>query len=107
MTAQSTSQETCSDRTALSDITDLPVECRSGSQETDQFPERIDELTRSEQQGANDALRRLASLVEEVEEAYKNANFERQKGILRGMLKVYECAHRGILIRYPELNKGN
>lgn len=102
MTHMNTSQELSSHKTIPTGLQDQPSESRSGNPETDQFPQRTDELTRLERQGLNDVLRRLGEMIDEVSLARVNANFDRRRQICDGMLKALHIASCAVQIKYPE-----
>jgi predicted YcjX-like family ATPase len=104
MTDLNTSPESSSGKTAANAITDLLSESKSGSQETILSGQN---LTPSHLQGVRRVLRFLERDRQEVAEANRNANFDRQKGITSGMTAAYHIAYSAIVAEYPQVLSGD
>ena len=104
MTDPNTLQELSSDKTPVSEITDLQSESKSGSQEISQLDQK---LTPSQLQGVRRVLRFLERDRQEAVEANRNVNFDRQKGITSGMVTAYQIAYSAIVAEHPQVLSGD
>ena len=106
MTHQSTSPESCSDKTNQEDTTDQQSESKSGSQDAIAFQSLIDGLSNLEREGARQALEAIERFIYEAEKVQREANFQRRREICGGMMRALNVAHRAILTEF-QLEEGN